>query len=48
MIDKLELLHKEYLEYEIYDKEWWIRNGRPDGHIPFKRSKLIEEKLGIK
>ncbi|WP_028979868.1 SMI1/KNR4 family protein [Sporocytophaga myxococcoides] len=47
MIEKLKVLHDEYLQYEIDDKNWWIKNGKPSGHVPFKRSALIEQKLGI-
>ncbi|MEM6378503.1 MAG: hypothetical protein AAF705_09825, partial [Bacteroidota bacterium] len=47
MLEKLEVLHEKYLKYEIDNKNWWIKNGKPSGHTPFKRSKLIEEKLGI-
>lgn len=47
MLKKLEILHEKYLKYEIEDKNWWIKNGKPSGHTPFKRSKLIEEKLGL-
>lgn len=47
MLKKLEILHEKYLKYEIDDKNWWVKNGKPSGHTPFKRSKLIEEKLGL-
>lgn len=47
MIKKLQALHELYLKSEIDDKNWWIKNGKPGGHTPFKRSRLIEEKLGI-
>lgn len=47
MIDKLKVLRDEYLQYEIDDRNWWIKNGKPSGHIPFKRRTLIEQKLGI-
>lgn len=45
MIEKLRELHLEYLKDEIKDKKYWIENENPERHIPFKRSKLIEEKL---
>lgn len=48
MIEKLEALHMKYLEYETYDKNRWIKSGKPNGYIPFIRSKLIEKKLGIR
>jgi len=47
MIKKLELLVKEYFKYEMSDRKWWIKNGRPSGHVPFLRSTLIEQKLGL-
>lgn len=45
MIEKLRELHLEYLKDEIKNKKYWIENESPERHIPFKRSKLIEEKL---
>ncbi|QKX06145.1 SMI1/KNR4 family protein [Aquimarina sp. TRL1] len=45
MTEKLRLLNDEYLNYEIQDKEWWAKNGKPSGHIPFKKSKYIADKL---
>ena len=47
MIEKLRVLHEKYLRYEIDDKNRWIKSGYPDKHTPFKKSKLIEKKLGL-
>jgi len=47
LIEKLRSLNSQYWEYEKSDKEWWIKNGKPSGHKPFFRSKLVDELLGI-
>ena len=44
---KLKELHFDYLKREIYDKKWWYNNGKPELHVPYKKSQLIEEKLKI-
>ncbi|AEE18111.1 SMI1/KNR4 family protein [Dokdonia sp. 4H-3-7-5] len=46
MIEKLKILNEKYLQYEIDEKNWWIKNGKPTGHIPYPKSSFIEKKLG--
>jgi hypothetical protein len=48
VLEKLMNLNKQYWDYEKSDKDWWIKNGRPSGHIPFIRSEHIDRMLGIK
>lgn len=47
MLEKLGILHEEYLKLKKNENEFQKKYKRPSGRPPFIRSKLIEEKLGI-
>lgn len=45
LLERLKLLNEKYWQNEISDKKFWVENGSPKDHIPFKRCELIEEKI---
>lgn len=47
MLEKLRILHEEYMKLKNDENEFQKKYKRPSGRPPFIRSKLIEEKLGI-
>ena len=48
MIEKLRILHEEYIKLKNDQVEFQKKYNRPSGRPPFISSKLIEQKLGIK